>query len=120
MRLAATAHHQLTYDLSRSALTLEHLEAAFYQQGFNQFEDSQFEALGLSETSIDALKKVGETEAVHVSFLVSALTDAGQKPVEACKYNFGFTDAASMINTASILEAVGVSAYVSWFLLMQC
>ena len=98
-------------DLS-SALTLEHLEAAFYREGFNQFPDSQFEALGLSEASIDALKKVGQTEAEHVSFLMSALAGAGQKPVQPCHYNFEFTDATSMINTASILEAVGVSAYV--------
>lgn len=32
--------------------------------------------------------------------------------MQACQYNFGFTDAAGMVQTAAILEQVGVSAYL--------
>ncbi|TAQ85270.1 hypothetical protein B7494_g6402 [Chlorociboria aeruginascens] len=96
-----------------SALTLEFLETAFYQQGFAQFSDADFTALGLSETDLTNLKSIGQTEQVHVTTLLSAIAGAGTQPVAPCTYNFGFTDAAGMVATASILENVGVSAYVS-------
>ncbi len=41
-----------------------------------------------------------------------AIAQAGVKPVQPCTYNFGFTDAASMVGTAAVLENVGVSAYL--------
>lgn len=95
---------------TRSALTLEHLESAFYAQGFAKFPDSDFAALGLSQSQLDALKMIGQTEATHVSVLVSAITGAGVQPVQPCTYDFSFTDAKGMVATAKILEAVGVSA----------
>jgi hypothetical protein len=99
-------------DILQFALTAEHLESAFYQQGFAKFPASEFQKLGLSEASITALKKVGETEATHVDTLLGVIASAGFKPVEPCQYNFGFTDAAGMVATARVLEAVGVSAYL--------
>jgi hypothetical protein len=95
-----------------SALTLEFLETAFYQEGFAKFSDSDFAALGLTATDITNLKSIGGTEQVHVTTLLSAIAGAGTKPVAPCTYNFGLTDAASMVATASILENVGVSAYL--------
>ncbi len=44
--------------------------------------------------------------------LQSAIAQAGFQPVQACQYNFGFTDALGMVGTAAVLENVGVSAYV--------
>ena len=76
------------------------------------FSDSDFTALGLQAEDITNLKSIGATEQVHVTTLLSAISAAGAKPVEPCTYNFGLTDAASMVATASILENVGVSAYV--------
>jgi hypothetical protein len=95
-----------------SALTLEFLETAFYQQGFAQFSDSDFTALGLTADDITNLKSIGNTEQVHVTTLLSAIASAGTQPVAPCTYKFGLTDAASMVATASILENVGVSAYL--------
>ncbi|KAF2747323.1 hypothetical protein M011DRAFT_443875 [Sporormia fimetaria CBS 119925] len=101
-------------DILQFALTAEHLESAFYRLGFAKFPQSDFLALGLNEAQILELTKVGETEAEHVSTLLSAIAGAGAIPVEPCEYNFdaAFADAATMVATARILEAVGVSAYL--------
>ncbi|KAH8597023.1 ferritin-like domain-containing protein [Bisporella sp. PMI_857] len=99
-------------DVLQFALTLEFLEAAFYQQGFAKFPDSDFAALGLSPEAIVDLKSIGKTEEAHVSLLLTAIATSGAKPVAPCQYNFGFTDAAGMVATAAILEQVGVSAYL--------
>lgn len=95
-----------------SALTLENLEETFYRQGFAKFADEEFAALGLSAQAISDLKQIGQTEAQHVGLLQSALAQGGVQPVQPCTYDFGFTDAAGMVATASILENVGVSAYL--------
>lgn len=99
-------------DILQFALTAEHLESAFYAQGFAKFPASDFKALGLSDASITALLAVGQSEATHVSTLLSAIASAGFQPVQPCTYNFGFTDAGAMVATARVLEAVGISAYL--------
>ncbi|KIW06578.1 uncharacterized protein PV09_02297 [Verruconis gallopava] len=99
-------------DILQFALTLEHLESTFYSQGFAKFPDSDFMALGLTSAQVSALKTVGGTEATHVTQLQAAISAAGSQPVQPCQYNFGFTDAKSMVATARVLEAVGISAYL--------
>jgi hypothetical protein len=98
----------------RSALTAEHLESEFYKQGFAKFSAADFQALGLTDAQIKSLMGVGMTEAIHVTTLQSAIANAGAKPVEPCQYNFdaALTDAKTMVATARVLEAVGVSAYL--------
>jgi hypothetical protein len=91
---------------------LEHLESTFYQQGFAKFPDSDFAALGLATDQIADLKTIAATEATHVTQLMSAISMAGAQPVQACTYNFGFTNAQGMVGTARVLEAVGISAYL--------
>jgi len=110
---AATATSGLTdVDILQFALTLEFLETAFYQQGFAMFSDSDFAALGLSATDLTNLKSIGQTEQTHVTTLLSAIAATGTQPVAPCTYNFGFKTAAEMVATASVLENVGVSAYL--------
>lgn len=101
-------------DILQFALTAEHLESEFYKQGFAKFPAGDFMALGLTEGQIKSLMGVGMTEAVHVTTLQSAIAQAGAKPVEPCQYNFdaALTDAKTMVATARVLEAVGVSAYL--------
>lgn len=103
---------KLTEVATCSALTLEWLEATFYQQGFAQFPAQDFTALGLTQQEITDLTNIGATEQAHVQLLQSAIAQAGVKPVQPCQYNFGFTDAAGMVATASVLESVGISAYL--------
>ncbi|KAF2266776.1 hypothetical protein CC78DRAFT_542081 [Lojkania enalia] len=101
-------------DILQFALTAEHLESEFYKQGFAKFPASDFQALGLSDDQIKSLMNVGQTEAIHVSTLLSTISATGTKPVEPCQYNFdaAFADAKTMVATARVLEAVGVSAYL--------
>lgn len=94
------------------ALTLEHLEAAFYSEGFAKFPESDFLALGATPEQVADLIQVGATEATHVKVISDVLTAEGVTPFSPCTYDFKLTDAASMLATAKILEAVGVAAYL--------
>jgi hypothetical protein len=89
------------------ALTLEHLEAAFYQLAPN-YEYGQ-DAFG--NPIIDWLVLAGEQEATHVTTLTDVITQLGGTPVAAATYDFGVVDAASFLDTAAAIENLGVSAY---------
>ncbi|EME43968.1 hypothetical protein DOTSEDRAFT_130443 [Dothistroma septosporum NZE10] len=94
------------------ALTLEYLENEFYKQGLANYTAEDFQNAGALPGFYDNLKKISSDESTHVSFLTSALDTAGVTAVQPCTYAFGATDAASFLQTAAVLEAVGVSAYL--------
>jgi hypothetical protein len=84
------------------ALTLEYLEAAFY----NGATEAK---LALSPQAAAFLKVVTADENAHVAFLKKAL---GKKAVGAPKVNFGdATSKAKWLPTAMVLENTGVKAY---------
>lgn len=91
---------------------LEHLEDKFYREGLNNFSTSDFTAAGFDASVRTSIMEVSADEMTHVSFLTAALTKAGATPVKECTYNFGVTSVKSFLATASILEGVGVSAYL--------
>ncbi|MCJ1364532.1 hypothetical protein MMC16_003643 [Acarospora aff. strigata] len=99
-------------DILNYALTLEHLEDKFYREGLANYTQEQFAAAGFDETFYNNLKEVSVDEQTHVKFLTDALTAAGAKPVAECTYAFGTTDPKSFIALSSVLEGVGVSAYI--------
>ncbi|KAI1865402.1 hypothetical protein JX265_005709 [Neoarthrinium moseri] len=99
-------------DILNYALTLEHLEDTFYREGLAKFTQEQFAEAGFDATFYANLKEVASDEAEHVKFLTGGLTAAGATPVAECTYDFGYTDVNSFLATASILEGVGVSAYL--------
>ncbi|KAL1844912.1 hypothetical protein VTK73DRAFT_1531 [Phialemonium thermophilum] len=116
---AAAASGLTDVDILQFALTLEWLEATFYQQGFAKFPASDFKNLGLTDQEITDLTNIGASEQAHVQLLQSAIAQAGVQPVQPCTYNFGFTDAAGMVATAAVLESVGISAYLGGGPLIQ-
>lgn len=77
-----------------------------------KYSVDDFKSAGFSEDTYNKIKTVSEDEKTHVSFLTGALSAAGAKPVDACTYDFGYTDVKSFLATASVLEGVGVSAYL--------
>jgi hypothetical protein len=87
------------------ALTLEHLETAFYEQAVQEAKLSS-EVKSLAE-------EFGQHEAEHVDGLTQAIEDLGGKPVSAPKVDFGeaFASEESFLQTGVTFEDLGVSAY---------
>jgi rubrerythrin len=84
------------------ALTLEHLEAAFYNEATRNKV-----ARGARESAF--LKRVTADENAHVRFLKKAL---GAKATKAPKVDFGdATSRSKWLATAMVLENTGVKAY---------
>lgn len=83
------------------ALTLEYLEAAFYQEAV---EDG-----GLDGESLTFAELVADHEQAHVDALKATL---GSKAVKSPKFDFqGTTRKGKFLRTAQLLEDTGVSAY---------
>jgi rubrerythrin len=93
------------------ALTLEHLETAFYRDGLATIGAEAIAALGFADEVFANLTVIGEHEAEHVAVLTQVITDLGGEPVAEAVYDFGYTDAAGFLATAQALEDTGVSAY---------
>jgi hypothetical protein len=111
MRSMAAAQ-EMTSDLDvlNYALTLEHLEYAFYRDGIGLFSfgnDSRGQSI---DTNIAAIR---DHEGAHVETLASVIADLGGTPVEEATYDFGdaYTDPMAFMMTAAALENTGVSAY---------
>jgi rubrerythrin len=95
-------------DVLNYALTLEHLEYAFYRDGIGQFTFGA-DPFG---NDIDAnMAAIRDHEAGHVETLTGVITELGGEPVAEATYDFGYTDAASFLTIAQGLENAGVSAY---------
>jgi len=99
----------LAVDILNYALTLEHLEATFYREGLAKFSSADFVAAGIPASSYARLTEVAGHEKAHVDFLVTALGTAATKE---CVYGFPMSSVAEFLGVASILEGVGVSAYL--------
>ncbi|MFN2612626.1 MAG: ferritin-like domain-containing protein [Solirubrobacterales bacterium] len=92
-------------DILNFALTLEYLEAAFYQQATEQLKPTG--ELG------SLVELIGSDENMHVEGLKQAITDLGATPVAAPGVDFGkaFADEKSFLMLAQTFEDTGVSAY---------
>jgi Ferritin-like domain len=90
------------------ALTLEHLEYAFYRDGIGQFT---FGAGPFGEDVDTYLMGIRDHEGAHVAALTDTIASLGGTPVAEATYDFGYTDATSFLVTAAALENTGVSAY---------
>ncbi len=98
-------------DIANYALTLEHLEYAFYRDGLEQFDEAAFKADNRPGNLRANLEAIRDHEQAHVDFLTETISAAGGEPVEEAQYDFGYADIAGFLEVAMALENVGVSAY---------
>lgn len=94
-------------DVLNYALTLEHLESAFYKLA----ADYQFGSDAFGNSIDEWIAAIGSHEDAHVTTLTQVITELGGKPVAAAEYDFGVKDAASFLATAAAIENLGVQAY---------
>ncbi len=84
------------------ALTLEYLEADFYEKSMRLSLDSEL---------LDIATEFGSNEAEHVEALAGTITDLGGTPVEKPTFMFPLKNQASFLKLAQTLEDTGVGAY---------
>ena len=88
------------------ALTLEYLEAAYYEEALSKVS-------GLSGDAKALAQEIGANENEHVDALTAAVKDLGGKPAAVPKVDFGnaFSNEKSFLKLAQTFEDTGVSAY---------
>jgi rubrerythrin len=90
-------------DILNFALTLEYLEAAFYEEALSK--------AGLSGQAKKLAQEIGNHEKQHVDALTGAIKKGGGKPVAAPRVAFPLTGQASFLKLAETFEDTGVAAY---------
>jgi len=85
------------------ALTLEYLEATFYDEA-----KSRAKASGELKSLVDLLAK---DEQEHVAALTATIKKLGGKPVAKPKFDFSYSNTAGFLKLAQTFEDTGVSAY---------
>jgi rubrerythrin len=112
-------------DVLNYALTLEHLEYAFYRDGLKHFDRFDFrfvddnrrhcpdeERRRSSENVYRLLKLIRDHEKTHVDTLISVIQSLGGTPVPELKYDFGYrNNSRKFLRVAQALENTGVMAY---------
>ncbi len=106
-------------DVLNYALTLEHLEYAFYRDLLEHFSDDDFNNSKTvqsfsSETDQSVrnyLETIRDHEKTHVDVLTQAVTLLGGEPVSEAEYDFGVENVDQFLATARVFERTGVGAY---------
>ena len=110
-------------DMLNFALTLEHLEYAFYRDGLQKFsaqdiKNSRFlqgdAKRFIRSSAYRYLQLIREHEDIHVDTLTSVIKSLGGEPVPEATYNFeqtAFTSTQEFLKVARLLENTGVTAY---------
>lgn len=115
-------------DVLNYALTLEHLEYAFYRDGLRKFSSDDFklafarnrryQSSGFEYLDGEVVRKyfvkIRDHEGDHVRTITSVIKSLGGKPVPEATYNFGktaFTSVSKFVSVAQFLENTGVKAY---------
>jgi sugar lactone lactonase YvrE len=107
-------------DVLNFALTLEHLEAAYYNEFLEEYSESEVERSDVAQIFADdgsrfstyqKIRTVRDHEEAHVEALTSTIEDLGGEPVEPAEYEFPYDSIEEFAALSATIEAVGVSAY---------
>lgn len=106
-------------DVLNFALTLEHLEYAFYRDSIDRFcgedyrQSAKLNQFGTRTTNdIEArFAEIRDHEETHVDTLTTVVEDLGGEPVDEACYEFGLDGVDDFLAVAAVLENTGVSAY---------
>lgn len=98
-------------DVLNYALTLEHLEYAFYRDFNAEFSAADFEDAGFGGNVRGRFDSIESHESAHVDALVATIESLGGEPVEELMYSFGVEDVDGYVALAQVLENVGTGAY---------
>jgi len=90
-------------DILNFALTLEFLEADFYNVTGKK--------VGLSGKAKTLAREIGDHEAQHVDALKATIKKLGGTPVKSPKFSFPVTNQQGFLKLAQTLEDTGVGAY---------
>ncbi|KAG6872917.1 hypothetical protein C0995_005175 [Termitomyces sp. Mi166 len=90
------------------ALTLEHVEVAFYTMGLRNYTEQDFRRAGLPAGARTQFLGILENEAAHVAFLEGLL---GTRAVRPCTYKFPVDSPKSFAALSQVIENVGTGAY---------
>ncbi|MFC6755932.1 ferritin-like domain-containing protein [Halomicroarcula sp. GCM10025894] len=103
------------------ALTLEYLEAAFYETALDNISESDLVDDGplaefgdpVTDSAYENLETIRDHEQTHVDTLVSVIESLDGDPVDEPEFDFGSAveEPEEFIATAVQLEDTGVSAY---------
>jgi hypothetical protein len=106
-------------DVLNYALSLEHLESAFYATALETFDEQAFvESDALSEydesfrTAVYGyVETLAAHEAQHATVFTQAVELLGGEAVTPAEYEFGFETVEEFLSLAQVLENTGVAAY---------
>jgi hypothetical protein len=109
-----------TIDVLNFALSLEHLEAAYYNEFLEEYSESDIERSeaarifadpGLRFSTYQKIQQVRDHEEAHVEALTETIAALGGDPVEPAEYEFPYDSTEAFVSLSATIEAVGVSAY---------
>ena len=106
-------------DILNYALTLEHLENAFYRDGLKKFSKKDFRKSkfirklddDLGENVYPYFQLIADHERGHVETLTAVIISLGGTPVSELCYDFGYKKVEEFVAVAQLLENTGVMAY---------
>ncbi|GAA5847937.1 hypothetical protein JCM9279_003500 [Rhodotorula babjevae] len=113
-----TAPPSIDVTVLQLAFVLENLEATFYQQALERFSFQVMVDAGLSQIQaaivVEQVTQILVDEARHVAVLADTIVALGAEPFSSCGFNFdkALSDPMTFLQTARVLEAVGVGAYL--------